>query len=123
MLTFVTKLFKPSEPKPPAPMTSETGMVFATQEVAAFLTQLGNNPRFGLPAELAQEVQRGLDPLAEGEARRWKLTCDLDRQPILFEIRAVMEEAAAPELTFFSTQDAVQEIERELEAFAAAKGR
>ncbi|MBO9475357.1 hypothetical protein J7413_17550 [Shimia sp. R10_1] len=121
-MKFVTNLFKPAEAKPPAPATSETSMNFDLQEVAPFLTQLGNNARFTFPAALAEEIAHGLQGMAVDETRRWKLTCDFDRQPILMEIEAFMDDIDAPDLTFFGTLDAVAEIQQELEAFAAAKG-
>ena len=122
MLKFVTDLFKPSAPKPPAPISSQTSMNFGTEEVTPFLIQLANNPRFVFPEGVAQLVQQDLQEMAVEETRRWKLTCDLDRQPIHLEIEAFMDDVNAPDLSFFSTLEAVQEIEQELEAFAAAKG-
>ena len=122
MFKFVTDLFKPSAPKPPAPITSETSMNFDLEEVAPFLTQLGNNPRFVLPTRVAQEIVNGLADLEVEQTRRWKLTGDFDNQPVFLEIEAFMDDVNAPDLSFFSTLEAVQEIEQELEAFAAAKG-
>ena len=123
MFKFVTDLFKPSAPKPPAPITSETSMNFDLEEVAPFLTQLGNNPRFVLPTGVAQEIVKGLADLEVEQTRRWKLTGDFDNQPVFLEIEAFMDDIASPDLSFFCTQSAVAEIEQELEAFAAAKGK
>lgn len=120
-MKFVTNLFKPAEAKPPAPATSETSMNFDLQEVAPFLTQLGNNPRFTFPSALAEEIALGLQGMGVDETRRWKLTCDFDRQPILMEIAAFMDDIDAPDLTFFGTLEAVAEIDTELAAFDAAK--
>lgn len=121
MLKFVTDLFKPSAPKPVAPMTSDTSMTFTVTEVSPFLTQLDNNPRFIFPTGFAHKIVSGIKTLTTDDRRRWTLTCDLDRQPIVLEIDTLMEDAETVELTFFSTQAAVAEIDKDLAAFDAAK--
>lgn len=122
MLKFVTELFKPNAPKPLPPMTSQTSMNFASDEVAPFLTQLANNPRLDFPADLAKEVRRNLACMAVEDTRRWRVTGAIDDQPFQMEIEAFMDDVDAPDLYFFSTQAAISEIERELEAFAEAIG-
>jgi hypothetical protein len=122
MFQLMKDLFTPAAPKPLPPMTSQTSMNFASDEVAPFLTQLANNPRLDFPADLAKEVRRNLACMAVEDTRRWRVTGAIDDQPIQMEIEAFMDDVDAPDLYFFSTQAAISEIERELEAFAEAIG-
>ncbi|TCL08707.1 hypothetical protein BXY66_0745 [Shimia isoporae] len=122
MLKFVTDLFKPSAPKPPPPITSTTSMNFDAVEVAPFLTRLTNHPRFELPADVATAIGDGLSDIPVEDTRRWKITCGFDGEDIAMEIEVFMDDVDAPDLYFFSTQAAITEIERELEAFAASMG-
>ncbi len=122
MFQLMKDLFKPAAPKPLPPMTSQTSMNFASDEVAPFLTQLANNPRLDFPADLAKEVRGNLACMAVEDTRRWRVTGAIDDQPIQMEIEAFMDDVDAPDLYFFSTQAAISEIERELEAFAEAIG-
>lgn len=122
MLKFVTDLFKPSAPKPPAPITSDTSMNFDLEEVAPFLTRLGNHPRFTFPTDFAAEISRAIGDLPVDATKRWSVTCGFDDADITLQIEAFMDDVDAPDLAFFSTQSAITEIERELEAFAEATG-
>ncbi len=122
MLKFVTELFKPNAPKAPLPITSETSMNFDSLEVAPFLTQLANNPRFAFPEDIAKAIGTGVADIPVEDTKRWKVTADFDGQPVLIEIEAFMDDVDAPDLYFFSTQAAISEIERELEIFAESIG-
>jgi hypothetical protein len=122
VLKFVTELFKPNAPKAPLPITSETSMNFDSREVAPFLTQLANNSRFAFPEDIARSIGTAVGDIPVEDTKRWKITADFDGQPILMEIEAFMDDVDAPDLYFFSTQAAISEIERELEAFAEAIG-
>ncbi|KIC20245.1 hypothetical protein [Leisingera sp. ANG-Vp] len=119
MLKFLTDLFKPEAPKA-QPITSETSMSFASIEVAPFLTQLTNNPRFGLPANFAASIADGIPSMALDETLRWKIEGGFDGALVELEIEVFMNGTDAPDLTFFSSQAAIEEIERELTIFAAA---
>ncbi|MCP9482733.1 hypothetical protein NNA36_12250 [Shimia sp. CNT1-13L.2] len=119
MLTFLTDLFKPQAPKAP-PITSETSMNFDAPEVAPFLTRLANNPRFGLPADLAEQIASDLSGMELGQTRRWKVEGDFDGAPVMIEIEAFMDDIDAPDLTFFGPDATVAEIDRELIAFDEA---
>jgi len=122
MFQFMKDLLKPVAPKPLPPMTSQTSMNFASDEVAPFLTQLANNPRLDFPADLAKEVRRNLACMAVEDTRRWRVTGAFDDQPIQMEIEAFMDDVDAVDLAFHSAQIVVTEIERELAAFAEAIG-
>lgn len=122
MLKFVTDLFKPSAPKLP-PITSEASMNFDAEEVAPFLTQLTNNPRFTFPANLAAEIGGSLPNIEVDDTKRWSITCGFDGGDIAMEIEVFMDDIDAPDLYFFSTQDAVSELDRELVAFSEATGK
>ncbi|KIC12569.1 hypothetical protein RA19_01440 [Leisingera sp. ANG-M1] len=119
MLKFLTDLFKPEAPKA-QPITSETSMSFASIEVGPFLTRLANNPRFGLPANFAASIADEVPGLARDATRRWKADGGFDGAPVELVIEVFMNGTDAPDLTFFSSQAAIEEIERELTAFAEA---
>lgn len=122
MLQFMKDLFKPAAPKPLPPMTSQTSMTFASDEVAPFLTQLANNPHLDFPADLADAVRKNLADMTVEDTRRWRVTGAMDGQPVQLDIEAFMDDVHAPDLCFFSTQAVIGEIERELDAFAKANG-
>ncbi|SMP33135.1 hypothetical protein [Shimia sagamensis] len=122
MLKFVTELFKPNAPKAPPPITSETSMNFDAEEVAPFLTQLANNRRFAFPEDIAKAIGGAVSDIPVEDTKRWKITADFDGHPVRVEIEAFMDDVDAPDLYFFSTQAAISEIERELEAFAESIG-
>lgn len=117
MLSFLTDLFKPQAAKAP-PITSETSMNFDAQDVQPFLIGLTNNPRFGLPPELPSLVFEALPGIAVDSRRRWKIDADFDGSRVTIEIEAFMDDVDAPDLYFFSSQPVIEEIERELNAFA-----
>lgn len=116
MLNFLTDLFKPQAAKAP-PTTSETSMSFDTGSVKPFLTGLMNNPRFGLPADLPTAIAQALPGIPVEEKRRWQIDGDFDGAKVLIDIEVFMDGVDAPDLSFFSTQPVIDEIERELTAF------
>lgn len=117
MLNFLTDLFKPQTAKAP-PLTSETSMNFDARDVRPFLTSLMNNPRFGLPAELPEFIADALADLPVDQTQRWKIDGDFDGAPVAIEIKAFMDDIEAPDISFFSCQSVIDEIDRELTAFA-----
>lgn len=120
MLSFLTDLFKPEAAKP-APITSETSMNFDLEEVAPFLVRLANNPLFGLPEALAAQVAADLSALPVDQTRRWQVEGQFGGKPALLEIEAFMDDINSPDMTFFSSAAMVEEIDRELIAFDAAR--
>ncbi len=122
MLKVLTSLFKPEAVKPAA-ATSETSMLFAVVEIAPFLTRLANNPRFGLPEGLAEEIATALPHLDLHHRRRWQIEGAFDGAPAEFGIEVVMESGGEADVTFFTPQFAIEELNRELGAFDAASER
>ncbi|MBO9478005.1 hypothetical protein J7382_10700 [Shimia sp. R11_0] len=122
MLRFFTDLFKPKSAPPPPPVTSEASMNFDAAEVAPFLTRLSNHPQFTFPANMASEVGDTLATIAVDDTKRWRLTCAFDGEDISMDIEVFMDDIDAPDLYFFSTQEAIAVIEQELETFAEEKG-
>ncbi|WP_264211227.1 hypothetical protein [Leisingera thetidis] len=119
MLKFLTSLFKPEAAKPP-PITSETSAGFAAGEVAPFLTRLANNPRFGLPADFTAAIADALPGMDVDNTRRWQIDGAFDGARVQIDVVVRMDSRDAPDLAFFSTRAAVEEIDRELSAFDAA---
>ncbi|UWQ33410.1 hypothetical protein K3555_02500 [Leisingera sp. M527] len=119
MLKFLTDLFKPEASKPP-PITSEASMNFDARSVGPFLTRLANNPRFGLPADFTASVVGAIQDMALNETRRWRIDGAFDGSRVQIEIEVFIDEAEAPDLAFFSTGAAIDEIGKELAAFAEA---
>ncbi|MFW8594254.1 hypothetical protein [Cribrihabitans neustonicus] len=122
MLRFLLDLFKP-EAVQPAQATSDTSMLFAGEEIGPFLTRLANNPRFGLPGDLAASVAGALPELAEQESRRWRIDGAFDGAPAEFGIEVMMESGGEADVVFFAPQAAVDEINKELAVFDAASER
>ncbi|WP_323775903.1 hypothetical protein [Leisingera sp.] len=119
MLKFLTDLFKPETPKAP-PVTSETSAGFGAGEAAPFLTRLANNPRFGLPAEFTAAIADTLPGLDMDETRRWQIDGAFDGARVQIDIEVCVDSMGAPGLAFFSTRAAIDEIDKELAAFAEA---
>lgn len=122
MFKMLKALFRPAEPNPAPPMTSETMMGFQNDEVAPFLTRLANNPRFDMPAELDTSLTAGIAGLDVGESRRWSIDGRFDGQFETFAIEAAIETPDQLELTFYGAQAAIMEIEQELTLFDEATG-
>ncbi|MFW8633695.1 hypothetical protein [Cribrihabitans pelagius] len=122
MLRFLLDLFKPEAVKP-ASASSDTSMLFATEEIGPFLTRLANNPRFGLPEGLAEAVAAVLPGLGSQESRRWRIDGAFGGAPAHFEIEVMMEGGGEADVTFFAPQPAVEEINKELAVFDAATER
>lgn len=117
MLTFLTDMFKTKTPIAP-PITSEASMNFDAEMVEPFLVGLMNNPRFGLPADFASFIGTALGNMALDETRKWKIDGDFDRSPVQIDVKAFMDDIDAVDLYFYSTQAAIEEIDRELTAFS-----
>ena len=121
MFGFIADLFKPKEPKAP-PITSETSMNFDAGDIRPFLVGIANNPRFGLPDAFVPTIVQALPDLAVDVTRRWTIDGSFDGKIIQLEIEVFMDDLDAPDLSFFSTQAVIEEIDRELSDFAESKG-
>jgi hypothetical protein len=122
VLKFIASLFKPEAPKAP-PVTSECSSNFDADDVAPFLIRLANNPRFGLPEDFTASIADALPQMALDETRRWQIDGAFDGTRVQLDIEVFMDDIGAPDLTFFSTQAVIVEIDRELDAFDSDLGR
>ena len=120
MLKFLTSLFKP-EAVQPAPATSETAMLFAVAEIGPFLIRLANNPHFGLPEGLGDEIATALPHLDLHQTRSWRIDGAFDDAPVQFGIQITLESGGEADVTFLAPRHAIEELNRELAAFDTAE--
>ncbi|MEM9351013.1 MAG: hypothetical protein AAGA47_12195 [Pseudomonadota bacterium] len=122
MFSFLTDLFKPKPPVAP-PITSETSMSVGLVDIGPFFTVLSNNGRFGLPSELSDFMKTEVATLNVEDTKRWKISGDFDGSAMDVEIEVFLDERDEALLSFFSSKSVIDEIEKELTAFAENMGR
>ncbi|MEM9438500.1 MAG: hypothetical protein AAGA15_15845 [Pseudomonadota bacterium] len=122
MFSFLTDLFKPKPPVAP-PITSETSMSVGLVDIGPFFTVLSNNGRFGLPSELSDFMKAEVATLKVEDTKRWKISGDFDGSAMDVEIEVFLDERDEALLSFFSSKSVIDEVEKELTAFAENMGR
>jgi hypothetical protein len=110
---------------PAAPDVSgltEASMNFDQDGVAPFLKGLAKSLPSGFDAGQAEQLSAAIDSLPVEHEDCWEYTITFRGKPERLVVVAFKDDVDAPDLYFYASASLAAEIDRQLEAFAEARG-